>query len=116
MDPIVCDLGTRFSILGTRIGSLKHLKKFLKYTLLGKLKLCQVSNDKKAGKYHSTSTALARESRPPKFLEHLVILCFERGYPKQYSASRLKSKIPPPNLLAPPKILGWLRHCLRVRC
>jgi len=31
-DPISLILGTRFSILGIRIGSLKHLKKYLSYT------------------------------------------------------------------------------------
>ena len=30
---------------------------------------------------------------PPKFLEHIVILCFERRYPKQNSVIRLKSNI-----------------------
>jgi len=33
---------------------------------------------------------------PPKFLENLVILCFERGFSKQNSVIRLKS-----NILAP---------------
>jgi len=28
----------------------------------------------------------------PKFLSHLVILCFERRYPKQDTVARLKSK------------------------
>jgi len=38
-------------------------------------------------------------SRPlsPEFVECLVILCFERRYPKQNTAARLKSKV-----------LGWL--------
>jgi len=46
---------------------------------------------------------------PPKCLELIVILCFERRYPKQNSIIRLKS-----NILAP-KFLGWLRywHCAR---
>jgi len=34
---------------------------------------------------------------PPKFLEHIVILCFERQYPIQNSVIRLKSYILPPN-------------------
>ena len=41
---------------------------------------------------------------PPKFLEHVVILCFEGRFSKQNSVIRLKSKIlaPPKNFLAPP--------------
>jgi len=37
----------------------------------------------------------------PKFLEYLLILCFERRCPKQNTADRPKSKV-----LAPPKIFG----------
>ena len=33
---------------------------------------------------------------PPKFLEYIVILCFERRDPKQNSVFRLKSNILPP--------------------
>jgi len=42
---------------------------------------------------------------PSEFLEHIVILCFERRYPKQNSVIRLKSNIlAPSNLFAsPPK-------------
>ena len=40
---------------------------------------------------------------PPKFLEYLVILCFERRYPIQNNVASLKSRIPPtPNFLSPP--------------
>jgi len=45
---------------------------------------------------------------PPKFLEHIVILCFEKRYPKQNSVIRLKW-----NILAPLKIFvlaTLLRH------
>jgi len=42
----------------------------------------------------------------PKFLENIVILCFERRFSKQNSVIRLKS-----NILTP-KFLGWLRHWL----
>jgi len=42
---------------------------------------------------------------PPKFLEHIVILCFERRFSKQNSDIRLKSSILPPQFLAPPKFL-----------
>ena len=49
----------------------------------------------------------------PKFLAYVVILFFERRYPKQNSAIRLKSNIlATTNFFAPQKILGWLRHCL----
>ena len=49
---------------------------------------------------------------PPKFLENIVILCFERRFSKQNSVIRLKSSIlSPPNFLVPPKFLGWIRHC-----
>ena len=40
---------------------------------------------------------------PPKCLENIVILCFERRFSKQNI--RLKSNI------SPPPFLGWLRHC-----
>jgi len=42
----------------------------------------------------------------PKFLENMVILCFERRFAKQNGVIRLKS-----NIFAPLKFLGWLRHC-----
>jgi len=49
---------------------------------------------------------------PKKISEHIVILCFKRRYPKQNSVICLKSTIlVPPNILAPPKFLGWLRYC-----
>jgi len=39
---------------------------------------------------------------PPKFLENIVILCFERRFSIQNSVIRLKSNIlAPPNFLAP---------------
>jgi len=38
---------------------------------------------------------------PPKFSAYLVILWFERRYPKQNTVARLKSNI------VTPKILGW---------
>jgi len=38
----------------------------------------------------------------PKFLEHIVILCFERRYPKQNSVIRLKSRILAPTFYSPP--------------
>ena len=37
----------------------------------------------------------------------MVILCLERCFSKQNSVIHRKSSI-----LSPPKILGWLRHCL----
>jgi len=48
-------------------------------------------------------------SHAPQILENVVILCFERCFSKQSSVIRLKS-----NNLAPPKFLGWLRHCLEL--
>ena len=60
----------------------------------------------------------------PKFLEHIVILCLERRYPKQNSVIRLKSNIlPNPNFwagyiasvyvsVALPKVTSWIRPCL----
>ena len=33
---------------------------------------------------------------PAKFLEHVVVLCFERRYPKRNSVIRLKSNSLPP--------------------
>jgi len=51
----------------------------------------------------------------PQFLENIVILCFERRYPKQNNVIRLKSNIlSPPNFLAP-KFLDWLRYCHQVK-
>jgi len=47
---------------------------------------------------------------PPKFLKSITILCFERRFSKQSSVIRLKS-----NILAPPKLLGWLRHWSTVK-
>ena len=41
----------------------------------------------------------------PKFLENIVILCFERRFSKQNSVLHLES-----NILPPPQFLGWLRH------
>jgi len=42
---------------------------------------------------------------PPKFLENIVILCFEKVFSKQNGVSRLIS-----NILPPQKFWGWLRH------
>jgi len=42
-----------------------------------------------------------RGHAPPKFLENIVILCFERRFSKQNSVIRLKS-----NIFPPPKIFG----------
>jgi len=46
---------------------------------------------------------------PPDFLEHKVILCFERRFSKQDSVIRLKSNILVPQKI-PPQFFGWLRH------
>ena len=42
---------------------------------------------------------------PPKIFKIIVILRFERRYPKENAVARLKS-----NISNPKKILGWLRH------
>jgi len=55
---------------------------------------------------HKRSQGGQRGHVPPKFLENIVILCFERRFSQQNSVIRLKSSI-----LAPTKFLGWLRHC-----
>ena len=54
----------------------------------------------------------ARGACSPHFSGHIVILCFERRYPKQNSVIRLKSNIPPT------QFLSWLRYwpeCIRLR-
>jgi len=50
-----------------------------------------------------------------KFLEKVVIFCFERRYPQKYIVARLKSNVlAPRNFLDLPKKLAWLRHCVTV--
>ena len=52
-----------------------------------------------------------RNHGPSKYLEHIVILCFERRFSKQNCAIRLKSNIlVSPKYFGPLKFLGWLRH------
>jgi len=56
---------------------------------------------------HRRSQGGPKEPCPPKFLENIVILFFERRFSKQNSLIRLKSNIlPPPIFFAPPKIFG----------
>jgi len=43
---------------------------------------------------------------PPKFLENIVILCFERCFSKQNIVIRLKLNILSPRIFVPPQILG----------
>jgi len=57
-----------------------------------------------AGDYRRSQGA--KGTMPPKLLENIVILCFEKSFSKQNSVIRLES-----NILAPPKFWGWLRHC-----
>jgi len=57
------------------------------------------------GYYHRRSQGEQRGHGSPKFLENIVILCFERRFFKHNRAIRLKS-----NILAPQKFLGWLHH------
>ena len=48
---------------------------------------------------------------PPKCLENIVTLCFEKRFSKQNSVIRLKSyTLTPPKFFGHPKFLGWLRH------
>jgi len=60
---------------------------------------------KTAQQVDASYKGVARGAMPPKFLENIVILSFERRFSKQNRAIRLKSTI-----LAPPKFLGWLRY------
>ena len=48
----------------------------------------------------------SKRAMAPKFLENIVILCFEGRFSKQNSVIRLKS-----NILTPSNFLAWLRHC-----
>jgi len=50
---------------------------------------------------HRRSQGGLRGHVHPKFLEHIVILCCEKRYPKQNSVIPLKS-----NILASPKFFG----------
>jgi len=52
---------------------------------------------------------------PPKFLEHIVILCFERRFSKQNSDIRLKSSILPPPIFGPSQIFGLTTPLIPVR-
>jgi len=52
------------------------------------------------GFIHSCSQG-AYGAMPPKFVEHIVVLCFKRQYRKQNSVIRLKS-----NILPLPKSFG----------
>jgi len=48
-----------------------------------------------------------QRDHPPKFLENIVILCFERRFTKQNSVIRLKSSIfGPPKFFGPSQIFG----------
>ena len=49
---------------------------------------------------------------PPQFVEHMVILYFERRYPKQNSFIRLKSDLLPPNVFGLPQVFGLARLLL----
>jgi len=57
---------------------------------------------------------------PPKFLENIVILCFEKRFSKQNSVIHLKSNyVAPQKIFGPPKFMGWLRHwqqCIHYVC
>jgi len=55
---------------------------------------------------HRRSQGCQRGHASPKFLENIVIVCFERRFSKQNSVIRLNS-----NILVLPNFLDWLRHC-----
>ena len=50
----------------------------------------------------------------PKFLENIVILCFERRFSKQNSVIRLKSNILDPPIFWPSQIFGLATPLFRV--
>jgi len=50
---------------------------------------------------------------PPKFLEDLVILCFERWYPNQNIVARLKSNILPQKNFGLATQLFWSCYSLQ---
>jgi len=71
------------------------------YSAMGKVVACRtlfISNI-------DVAMGVPRGHGPLKFLDNIVILCFERRFSKQNSVIRLKS-----NILPPPKFLGWQRH------
>jgi len=55
---------------------------------------------------HRRSQGVLWRDDPPKFLKYIVILCFERRYPKQNSFIRLKSNILAPLKILPLQIIG----------
>jgi len=46
----------------------------------------------------------------------MAILCFKGVFPNKIGLFAYNQTFCPPKFLAPPKILGWLRHCLDIRC
>jgi len=63
---------------------------------------------------HRRSQVGSKGPCPPKFLEKIVILCFERRFSKQNSVIRLKSNIfgLPKFLGCPPKVVTPLSKML----
>jgi len=57
--------------------------------------------------YHIGVARGGRGDMPPKFLENIIILCFERHFSKQNSVIRLKSRIlTSPKFFGPSQIFG----------
>ena len=87
-----------------------HQRTFLNYDNNGHY--CSQHSANRRDDYHVTHghrrSKGAYGAMPPQFLEHIVILCFERRYPKQNSVIRLK-----PNILPPPNYLVWPWYCTR---
>ena len=61
---------------------------------------------------HRRNQGGQRSHVPPKILENIVILCFERRFSKQNSVIPVKSNILAIKFFVPPQFLGLLRHCL----
>jgi len=66
-----------------------------------------IQRENNASWLHRRSQGGQTDHVPPKCLEKIIILCFERRFSEQSSVIGLKS-----NFLPHPKFLGWLRHCM----
>ena len=68
---------------------------------------------------HCEPIGVAKGAMPPKILENMVILCFERRFSKQNSVIRLKSNILPPlqnfwaGYATEPTLSCWWMDCKR---
>jgi len=62
--------------------------------------------DRCSTKHRRSQGGLRGQCFPPKFLEHIIILCLERRFPEQNSVIRLKNQN-----FAAPQFLIWRRSC-----